>query len=208
MNLTNVIVVILAYLIGSFPAAWILGKIFAGKDYDIRKHGSGNVGATNVIRNLGWKAGISTFLLDAFKGFAVAFWLPALMTEGIEFETARVVLAAVALIGHTFPIYINFRGGKAVATTAGVIFAFRRPEVGLICIAVFAIAVLISRQSGVGSISASLAFPITTLIMRFAFDVVISPQMLWFSIALPFYIVFTHRENLAKIFRGDNKKDF
>jgi glycerol-3-phosphate acyltransferase PlsY len=207
MNLTNALVVILAYLIGSFPSAWVLGKIFAGKNYDIRKHGSGNVGATNVIRNLGWKAGISTFLLDAFKGFAVTFWLPALMTQGIEFETARVILATAVLIGHTFPIYINFRGGKAVATTAGVIFAFR-PEVGLICLVVFASMVLISRQSGVGSISAALAFPITTLIMRFAFDVFISPQMLWFSIAIPFYIVFTHRENLAKIFRGDNKKDF
>jgi glycerol-3-phosphate acyltransferase PlsY len=129
------------------------------------------------------------------------------MTQGIEFETARVILATAVLIGHTFPIYINFRGGKAVATTAGVIFAFR-PEVGLICLVVFASMVLISRQSGVGSISAALAFPITTLIMRFAFDVFISPQMLWFSIAIPFYIVFTHRENLAKIFRGDNKKDF
>jgi len=199
--------VILAYLIGSFPAAWILGKIFGGKDYDIRKHGSGNVGTTNVIRNLGWKAGIATFVLDAFKGFAVTFWLPVLMTEGIEFETARVVLAAVALLGHTFPIYINFRGGKAVATTAGVILAFK-PEIGLICLLVFAIVVLISKQSGIGSIAASFAFPVTSLIMRFAFNVFISPQMLWFSIALPIFIVFTHRENLAKIFRGENKKDF
>ncbi len=207
MNLTNVIVVILAYLIGSFPTAWILGKIFAGRDYDIRKHGSGNVGTTNVIRNLGWKAGVSTFIIDAFKGFAVTFWLPVLMAEGIEFETARVVLAAVALIGHTFPIYINFRGGKAVATTAGVILAFK-PEVGLICLLVFAIAILISRQSSIGSISASFAFPATNLIMRFAFNVNISPQMLWFSLALPLYIVFTHRENIAKIFRKENKKDF
>ena len=207
MNLTNVIVVILAYLIGSFPAAWILGKVFAGRDYDIRKHGSGNVGTTNVIRNLGWKAGVATFILDAFKGFAVTFWFPAIMTQGIEFETARVILAAAALIGHTFPIYINFRGGKAVATTAGVILAFK-PEIGLICLAVFAIVVLISNQSGIGSISASLAFPITSLIMRFVFNVYISSQMLWFSIALPIFIVFTHRENLAKIFRGENKKDF
>ena len=207
MNLTNVIVVILAYLIGSFPSAWILGKIFAGRSYDIRKHGSGNVGTTNVIRNLGWKAGAATFILDAFKGFAVTFWLPVLMTEGMEFETARIVLAAVALIGHTFPIYINFRGGKAVATTAGVILAFK-PEVGLICLLVFVIVVLISRQSGIGSISASFAFPVTNLIMRFVFDVAISPQMLWFSIVLPFFIVFTHRENLTKIFKGENKKDF
>lgn len=198
---------VLAYLIGSFPAAWVLGKIFAGKNYDIRKHGSGNVGTTNVIRNLGWKAGLTTFLLDSFKGFAVTFWLPGMMTHSMPFETARIVLAAIVLIGHTYPIYINFRGGKAVATTAGIILAFK-PEVGLICLAVFVIALLISRQSGVGSISASFAFPITNLIMRFAFHVEISDQMLWFSIALPFFIVFTHRENIAKIIKKEHKKDF
>ena len=87
MIIANILIVILAYLIGSFPTAWILGKIFGGRDYDIRKHGSGNVGATNAIRNLGWKAGFVTFLFDAFKGFAVTFWMPALVAEGVEFET-------------------------------------------------------------------------------------------------------------------------
>lgn len=207
MNLTNIIIIILAYLIGSFPAAWVLGKIFAGRNYDIRKHGSGNVGTTNVIRNLGWKAGIATFLLDSFKGFAVTFWFPEMMTNEIGFETARVILAAIVLIGHTYPIYINFRGGKAVATTAGIILAFR-PEIGVICLAVFIIVVLISRQSGIGSISASFAFPVTNLIMRFIFNVDISNQMLWFSIILPFFILFTHRENISKIIRKENKKDF
>lgn len=207
MNLANIIIVILAYLIGSFPAAWVLGKIFAGKDYDIRKHGSGNVGTTNVIRNLGWKAGLSTFILDAFKGFAVTFWMPALMAESMDFETARILLAVIVLIGHTYPIYINFRGGKAVATTAGIIFAFR-PEVGLFCLVIFILVVLLSRQSGIGSIAASFAFPIANLILIYAFKVDISPQMLWFSVALPLYIVFTHRENIAKIIRKENKKDF
>ena len=207
MNLINILIMVLVYLIGSFPSAWVLGKIFAGRKYDIRKHGSGNVGTTNVIRNLGWKAGAATFILDSFKGFAVIFWLPSLMTEGLEFETARAILAAIVLIGHTFPIYINFRGGKAVATTLGIIMAFR-PEIGLICLGVFGIVVLLSRQSGVASISAAFAFPVASLIMRFAFNLDISNQMLWFSIALPFFIVFTHRENIAKIFRGDNKKDF
>ena len=205
MNLTDILVIILAYLIGSFPAAWVLGKIFGGKDYDIRQHGSGNVGTTNVIRNLGWKAGLVTFLLDAFKGFAVAFWMPPLMSQ--EFETARVILAAIVLIGHTYPIYINFRGGKAVATTAGIIFAFR-PEVGLFCLAIFIIVVLLSRQSGVGSISASIAFPIANLLYKYAFNMEISNQMLWFSIVLPLFIIFTHRENIAKIIRKENKKDF
>lgn len=207
MNLANIIIMILAYLIGSFPAAWVLGKIFAGKDYDIRKHGSGNVGTTNVIRNLGWKAGLTTFILDAFKGFAVTFWMPTLMTGTLNFETARVLLAIIVLIGHTYPIYINFRGGKAVATTAGIIFAFR-PEVGLFCLIIFILVVLLSRQSGIGSIAASFAFPIANLILIFVFKQHISPQMLWFSIGLPFYIVFTHRENIAKIIRKENKKDF
>lgn len=207
MNLTNILIMILAYLIGSFPAAWVLGKIFGGRDYDIRKHGSGNVGTTNVIRNLGWKAGLTTFILDSFKGFAVTFWLPNLMIEGLEFETARVILAAIVLLGHTYPIYIHFRGGKAVATTAGIIMAFK-PEIGLICFGVFVLVVLLSRQSGIGSISASFAFPITNLIYKYVFHADISPTMLWFSIVLPFFIVFTHRENIAKIIRKENKKDF
>jgi glycerol-3-phosphate acyltransferase PlsY len=129
------------------------------------------------------------------------------MTEGLEFETARVILAAIVLLGHTYPVYINFRGGKAVATTAGIIMAFK-PEIGLICLAVFAIVVLISRQSGIGSISASFAFPITNLIFRFGFGAQISNPMLWFSIVLPFFIVFTHRENITKIIKKENKKDF
>ena len=207
MNLTNILIMMLAYLIGSFPAAWVLGKIFGGRDYDIRKHGSGNVGTTNVIRNLGWKAGLTTFILDSFKGFAVTYWLPGLMTEGLEFETARIVLAAIVLIGHTYPVYINFRGGKAVATTAGIIMAFK-PEIGLICLGVFILVVLLSRQSGIGSIAASFAFPITNLLFKFVFQAEISDQMLWFSIALPFFIVFTHRENIMKILRKENKKDF
>lgn len=205
MSLTDVLIMILAYLIGSFPTAWVLGKIFAGKDYDIRKHGSGNVGTTNVIRNLGWKAGLTTFILDSFKGFAVTFWMTALMSQ--EFEIARVILAVVVLIGHTYPVYINFRGGKAVATTAGIMLAFR-PEVALVCLVVFIVVVLLSRQSGIASIAAAFAFPIAIIIFKFAFKMDISQQILWFSIALPFFILFTHRENIAKIIRKENKKDF
>ncbi|MFA6617613.1 MAG: glycerol-3-phosphate 1-O-acyltransferase PlsY [Candidatus Neomarinimicrobiota bacterium] len=205
MTLIDALIMILAYLIGSFPAAWVLGKIFGGKDYDIRQHGSGNVGTTNVIRNLGWKAGVATFILDAFKGFAVTFWMPALMSQ--EFVTARVILAVIVLIGHTYPVYINFRGGKAVATTAGIMMAFR-PEVGLFCLVVFIIVVLLTKQAGIASISAAFAFPIANIIFKFAFNMEVSQQMLWFSIVLPFFIMFTHRENIAKIIRKENKKDF
>ncbi len=207
MNVMTLLVIALAYLIGSFPTAWVLGKIFGGRDYDIREHGSGNVGTTNVIRNLGWKAGAITFVVDAFKGFAVVWWMPGLLTGAMSFETARVVLATAVIIGHTFPVYIRFRGGKAVATTAGIIFAFR-PEIGLICMAAFVITVLISRQSGVGSIAASFCFPISVIVFKLLLGATVSPQMLVFSLVLPFFIVFTHRENIVRILRRENKKDF
>ncbi|MBN2780624.1 MAG: glycerol-3-phosphate 1-O-acyltransferase PlsY [Candidatus Marinimicrobia bacterium] len=207
MNVMTLLVIALAYLIGSFPTAWVLGKIFGGRDYDIREHGSGNVGTTNVIRNLGWKAGAITFIVDAFKGFAVVWWMPELLTGAMGFETARVMLATAVIIGHTFPVYIRFRGGKAVATTAGIIFAFR-PEIGLICMAAFVITVLISRQSGVGSIVASFFFPISVIVFKLLLGMTVSPQMLVFSLVLPFFIVFTHRENIVRILRRENKKDF
>ncbi|MBW6458297.1 MAG: glycerol-3-phosphate 1-O-acyltransferase PlsY [FCB group bacterium] len=207
MNASIILVSALAYLIGSIPTAWICGKIRKGREYDIRDHGSGNVGTTNVIRNLGWGAGIVTFLVDAMKGFAVVFWLPALITQTIDIENARVLLAAMSLIGHSFPVFINFRGGKGVATTAGIIFAFRW-EIGLICLAAFVVALLLSRQSGVGSIAASFCFPLINMLYKFVLDIPIPSQMLWFSLAIPLFIVFTHRENISKIIRGINKKDF
>jgi acyl phosphate:glycerol-3-phosphate acyltransferase len=207
MNMIVILILLLTYFIGSIPTAWIVGKLFGGALYDIRDHGSGNVGTTNVIRNLGWLPGLITFLVDSLKGFAVVFWMPVLIAPPMEYETARVLLSAIALIGHTFPVYINFRGGKAVATTVGIIFAFRW-EIGLICMAVFLVALLISRQSGVASMSAAFAFPVTNLVFLFLLQEPIPQPMLWFSIVLPFYILYTHRENIRKICRGNNKKDF
>ena len=205
MNL--ILISLLAYLLGSIPTAWILGKILKGKTYDIRAHGSGNVGTTNVIRNLGWSAGIITFVVDALKGFAVVFWLPVLLKDSMGPESAKVLLASMALIGHTFPVFINFRGGKGVATTAGIIFAFRW-DIGLICMAAFIVALLLSRQSGVGSIAASFMFAIVNLFYKYVFNIAIPAEMFWFSLAIPLFIVFTHRANISKIIWGVNKKDF
>ncbi|MDD3716054.1 MAG: glycerol-3-phosphate 1-O-acyltransferase PlsY [Candidatus Marinimicrobia bacterium] len=207
MYLSSIMVLIIAYFIGSVPTAWILGKILKGRDYDIRDHGSGNVGTTNVIRNLGWPAGLTTFIFDSFKGFAVLYWMPPLITGLFSLETARIVLGILVLIGHTFPVYIGFRGGKAVATTAGIIFAFSW-QIGLICMAAFILILLLSRQSGVASMGAAFFFPLSTIFFHFFTEMSISLQMLCFSIAIPFYILFTHRENIRKIQTGKNKKDF
>ncbi|MDD3094822.1 MAG: glycerol-3-phosphate 1-O-acyltransferase PlsY [Candidatus Marinimicrobia bacterium] len=207
MNLLSITVMIAAYFIGSVPTAWIMGKILKGREYDIRDYGSGNVGTTNVIRNLGWPAGLITFLFDSLKGFVVIYWIPQLITPPFALETAQVLLGAIALIGHTFPVYIGFRGGKAVATSVGIIFAFSW-QIGLICMAAFIITLLISRQSGVASMCAAFFFPLSNLAFHFFTDFSIPPQMLYVSIAIPFYILFTHRENIRKIQTGKNKKDF
>lgn len=207
MTVRAIIIFILAYLIGSVPSAWIMGKIFRGQHYDIRDHGSGNVGTTNVIRNLGWLPGLMTFIIDSFKGFAVVFWMPELITSIMNYDIARVLLSVLVLVGHTFPVFIRFRGGKAVATSAGIIFAFHW-EICIIGFFVFLIVLLISRKSAIASISAAFSFPAANLFFHFVLNQPVPPPILWFSIALPFFILYTHRENIRKIISGTSKKDF
>lgn len=206
MTLAIILVFILAYFLGSIPSAWIMGKIFKGPEYDIREHGSGNVGTANVIRNLGWLPGLLTFLIDSLKGFAAVFWMPALLPS-IEYHLAAVLLGVAALIGHTFPVYIGFRGGKAVATSAGIVLAFHW-EAALAGFVIFTIVLLLFRQSGIASMSAAFSFPLTMLFFQFLLDHPVAEPVLWFSVVLPFFILFTHRENIRKIRSGNSKKDF
>lgn len=206
MTMKVILIFILAYFLGSIPGAWIMGKLFKGNSYDIRDHGSGNVGTANVIRNLGWLPGLLTFIIDSLKGFAVVFWMPALLPS-IEYHLAAVLLGVAVLIGHTFPVYISFRGGKAVATSAGIILAFHW-EAALVCFVIFVIVLLLFRQSGIASMSAAFSFPLTMLFFHFVTDLPMAAPVLWFSIVLPFFILFTHRENIRKIIRGTGKKDF
>jgi glycerol-3-phosphate acyltransferase PlsY len=151
---TNLFLIAMAYLLGSIPFGLILAKIFGGKD--VRKSGSGNIGATNVARVAGPAAGILTLLLDAAKG-AVAVRIGARFSE----QSAAVLMLAgvVALVGHCFPVWLKFKGGKGVATALGV-FVMLAPMAALGGAVVFFVVVLLWRYVSLGSISAAAAMPL------------------------------------------------
>lgn len=207
MDLSLIGLLFLCYLIGSVPTAFIIGRIQEGGKYDIRQHGSGNAGATNVYRNLGILAGILTLLFDAFKGYAVVHWMPSLYEGPTAANLLPVLCAAVALLGHTFPVFIGFKGGKGVATTVGIMLAFN-PYYALGCAVFFIVLVLITKQAGIGSMGGAVAFPFVVLFLRFVFGIPADGPLIWFSWSVPVFILLTHRTNIQKIIKGENKKDF
>jgi glycerol-3-phosphate acyltransferase PlsY len=200
MNVLNpVIVFILAYLLGSLPSAVWLGKLF--HKIDVREHGSGNAGTANVIRVLGWKTGIPVLLIDVAKG-CTATMLPVFfnMAEpGSSLITNMQILAGVtAIIGHIFPVFAEFRGGKGVATVFGVLLALKF-FLTLSCFGVFLIVLLMSGIISVSSMAAGLAFPILLFLV---FD---SPSLLFkiFSLLVAVALFITHRKNIGRLMRGE-----
>lgn len=207
MDLSLIGLLFLCYIIGSVPTAFIIGRINEGGKYDIRQHGSGNSGATNVYRNLGILAGIVTLLFDAFKGYAVVHWMPSLYEGPMEASVVLVLCAAVALLGHTFPVFIGFKGGKGVATTVGIMIAFN-PYYALGCAIFFLALVLITKQAGIGSIVGAISFPLVVLFLKFVFHIPAEVPLILFSWLVPIFILLTHRSNIQRIIKGENKKDF
>lgn len=195
--MNNVWVIVLSYLAGSFPTALIMGYILKG--VDIRILGSGNMGATNVFRQLGVAAGIVTLLLDMFKGFASAYWISRL---GSGDPVGLMILAGVsAILGHTFTVFGGFRGGKGVATATGMALAIA-PVIVLICALVFILTFLLTGYISVASMLAVSLFGIIHIVLYFlGYD--ISRWLLIFSIIIPFFIVWTHRSNVKKLRRGE-----
>jgi glycerol-3-phosphate acyltransferase PlsY len=203
MNILNtVLAFLLAYLLGSIPAAVWIGKWFHG--IDIRQHGSGNAGTTNTIRVLGWKTGIPVLLIDVAKGW-MATMLPVffnLAEPGSTLLTSLQILTGVtAITGHIFPILAGFRGGKGVATVFGVLLALQF-LLTLSCFGVFLTVLLITGIVSVSSMSAGVAFPIFLLLI---FD---TPSLIFkiFSILVAIALLITHRKNIGRIIRGEEKK--
>lgn len=200
----TILVFILAYLIGSLPSAVWIGKWF--HNIDVREHGSGNAGATNVIRVLGWKTGIPVLLIDVAKG-ALATLLP-LFFKLAEPESSllinyQIIAGVTAIVGHIFPVFAGFRGGKGVATIFGVLLALH-PLLTLSCIGVFLIVLLITGIVSVSSITAGLAFPVFLYVL---FD---SPSVVFriFSVFVAVALVITHRKNIGRLMKGEEKKLF
>lgn len=197
-----IISLLLAYLLGSIASAVWIGKIF--HKTDVRNHGSKNAGATNVIRVLGWGTGIPVLLIDVFKGWAAAM-LPVffnLAPDGTSLLiNLQIATGVAAMIGHIFPVFAGFRGGKGVATITGVILAIH-PVITLVCFGIFLLVLLITTYVSVASMSAGISFPILLL------TVFTTPSILLriFSFIAAAALVFMHRKNIRRLLKGEEPR--
>ncbi len=196
---------LIAYLIGSIPTSVWVGTIFYG--IDIREHGSGNAGATNTIRVLGYKAGLPVMVFDVFKGwFAVqlATLLPDTGIPAAHLIYLEMGLAVAAVLGHIFPVYVGFRGGKGVGTLAGVAIALY-PLALLIAALVFAVTLAISRYVSLSSIIAAILFPFIVIFITGQHN----PGMVILAVLVAIFVPVTHRRNIRRLARGEeNRFDF
>ena len=206
---TYIIIAIIAYALGSINFSVIISKKMAG--FDVREKGSGNAGSTNMLRSVGKKAAIITLLCDILKG--VVAILIALIVGNIMKNVDRAVLVQIAgilvVVGHTFPIFFEFKGGKGVATSLGVKMMINL-KIGLICL-VFALAIMaFSRMVSMGSVGAAILFPVLTLFMNTNFIVEASGMKYFiFSVILAAIVIFNHRANIKRIANGtENKLSF
>jgi glycerol-3-phosphate acyltransferase PlsY len=199
--LTFATVLIVSYLLGSIPAGYLAGRL-AG--VDIRKAGSGNIGATNVMRVLGKAYGYPVFAIDFLKGLAavrVSILIARhIQLAGTSMELIGIVAAVSCVTGHVFPVWLQFKGGKGVATSAGALFGLM-PVALLIGAAVWIAMFQVTRYVSVASITAAIALPIVILIM-ISLDQARTMALLYFSICLAAMVILRHRSNLSRLVRG------
>jgi glycerol-3-phosphate acyltransferase PlsY len=197
--------ILLAYVIGSIPSAVWVGKLFYG--IDVRKHGSGNAGATNVIRILGYKAGIPVLILDVFKGWAavqVIFLFPhhGLSEDFITY--VRICMAFAAVLGHVFPVFAGFKGGKGVGTLAGAAIALY-PVALLILLGLFITILALTRYVSLSSVVCGISFPIIVIFILGQQH----PGLIILSVIVAVFLPLTHLKNIKRLIRGEeNKFDF
>lgn len=191
-----------AYLVGSVPTAVWVGKWF--HKIDVRDYGSGNAGATNTIRVLGLKTGIPVLLFDAFKGFIVVFLaketnlFPSDSEAMINFQLS---MGVSAVLGHIFPIYAGFRGGKGVATLFGIVITLF-PVAFLIVFVIFSLILVSTRYVSLSSIISAIAFPFIVVFLLH----VSSPSLILFSIVIAIFVPVTHKKNIIRLLRGEESK--
>ena len=195
----------IGYLFGSFPAGYFAGRI-AG--VDVRSAGSGNIGATNVLRVLGKRWGYAVFFVDAFKGFAVvrvAFFL----ADHLAFARAHAVYFAIlsaimCVVGHTFPIWLRFKGGKGVATSVGAIFGLM-PVAAVTIFLIWFIVFEITRYVSVASIIAASSCPVVVALLLH-WKIIEGTGLLYFSIVMAIFIVWSHRSNFSRLLKGTEQR--
>ena len=190
-----------AYLLGSIPTAVWVGKALYNKD--VREHGSGNAGATNTFRVLGGKAAVPVLLFDIFKGWAPVFILSVWAVQGTIMDPVifQLSIGAAALLGHIFPVFANFNGGKGIATSLGVVLAIHW-QAALCCLGIFVVVFMITRFVSLGSMIAAICFP---FLIGFIFKEN-SLVLQVFSVVFAALIIWTHRANIGRLLKGEEGK--
>jgi acyl phosphate:glycerol-3-phosphate acyltransferase len=198
----EVLLIVLAYMIGSIPTAvWVSQSMF---NIDIRDYGSGNAGATNTYRILGPKWGTFVMAVDMIKAVVavkLVFFLPTAFEDSLYLVNMQIGLGLATVIGHIFPIWANFRGGKGVAALFGMVLGIQ-PNVALCCVGVFILVLFLTRWISLSSILASIAFPIFILVI---FN---EPEHLYriFAITVAMLVLLTHQKNIGRLLKGNESK--
>lgn len=195
--LSYILIAVIAYLLGNISTSYIIGKKLAG--VDIRTQGSGNAGSTNVMRTLGKKAGALTFLGDILKG-AAAVLISRIISNisGIDSNLAAYVAVIFVVMGHNWPAFLGFRGGKGVATSLGAML-FVHPIIALSCLGIFIIIVIVSKYVSLGSVLGIGCSPIFMLINKNKAGLVV-------ALFLTASVTYTHRANIKRILKGEERK--
>ena len=202
MKLMLIVFLIIAYVLGSVPNAVWYGKVFFG--IDVREHGSGNAGATNTLRTLGNKAGFVVFFLDILKGFLatnLVVLLKDIVPQSEEYFQVQMLLGAFAVIGHIYPVFAKFKGGKGIATLVGVLSAMDFRLI-LLLLVTFIIIVSITRFISVGSMISAILSPIYVgLLYNWQ-----QQSFLYFCLLIALLVVYTHRANIKRLIAGNENK--
>jgi acyl phosphate:glycerol-3-phosphate acyltransferase len=189
------LLVLAAYFMGAFPTSYVVGR--ATRGIDLRRHGSGNLGATNAFRVLGWKAATPIFVVDIAKGFIPAFFFPRL--DGADLIAWTLAYGAAAIIGHVFSVFVGFRGGKGVATGAGVFLALS-PIAVLAGLALWTLLVFTTGYVSLGSIAAAAVLPVLVAATG------APPAVLGLSVVLAAFVIYAHRANISRLRRGEEHR--
>ncbi len=202
-----IVVLFASYLAGSIPTSIIMGRLTKG--IDIREHGSGNAGGTNVFRVLGWKPALIVLIVDVFKG-----WFPAAVLASVFFNVqtipdlgvVQILCGFSAVLGHTYTIFAGFKGGKGVGTLGGMLLALF-PSAFIFCLVVAILAIIFTGYVSVASIFASVSLPLFIIILPPFLGTDPAPlSLMIFSLLIPWFIIYTHRSNIQRLRSGEENQ--
>lgn len=208
------VVIVICYLIGAIPSSLWMGKIFY--KIDVRDHGSGNAGATNTFRVFGWKAGTAVLLFDFGKGLlcttvisGLAYQIgsgPVAFHENWDAHSMLLILSGVAaVIGHMFPVYAKFKGGKGAATACGMLYGIEPISIS-ITLAIFLVIIFTTRYVSLGSIIGAIIYPFSQLSLRYGLGVEIDGSVIIFSSVIAFIIIVKHKGNIKRLMEGTENR--